>query len=283
MDMHLAITRQELARRQAQLADLQRYLATQEQDFHALHGQVRAFMERYRERLGDLYLELDALESQLHTALSYLHAALVRNGIAARQPLPPKATALPLLAQLPAAAPLPPQPQGGLQDLAPPSLKQLYRRAAMRLHPDLANTPAQRLRREQQMMTVNAAYAAGDRPQLEALLLAAGEEAIKITGNNSLAILEWLRSSELAVQGRTRVVQAHLVALQANPMHQLWKAVATAELKGLDPLGVMANRLRTQIAERRQELYIGQRLQPESDLAQDFLHQRVLRMGATAA
>jgi hypothetical protein len=45
---------------------------------------------------------------------------------------------------------------------------------------------------------------------------------------------------------------------------------------------VMANRLQAQIAERRQELYIGQRLQPESGLAEDFLRQRVQRMGAAA-
>jgi hypothetical protein len=243
---------------------------------------VLVFMQRYGERLGALYLEHDAQESQLHTALSYLHEALLRNGIAAKAPQPPQATALPLLAQLPAAAPLPAEPPGGLQELAPPSLKQLYRRAAMRLHPDLASSQAERQRREQQMMTVNAAYAASDRPRLEALLLAAGEEPVKITGNNSGAVLEWLRRAELAVQGRLRVVAAHLVALQAHPMHQLCQAIVRAEHNGLDPLGVMANRLQAQIAERRQELYIGQRLQPESGLAEDFLRQRVQRMGTAA-
>lgn len=278
---HLAITRHELARRQAQLADLQCYLAEQERSFHTLHRQVQDFMRRYSERLAMLYLELDALESQLHTALCYLHEALQRQGLSAQAPRPPKASAMPLLAQLPMAAPLPIQPEGGLQDIAPPSLKQLYRRAAMRLHPDLATTPAQRLRREQDMMSVNAAYAAQDRMRLEALLLAAGEAPERVTGNNSLAVLDWLRSTELAVQGRLRVVQAHRVALDAHPMQQLCQAVLRAEAKGMDPLGVMANRLRTQIAERRQELYIGQRLQPDSGMARDFLQQRVQRMGAS--
>lgn len=278
--MHLAITRHELERRRAQLADLRRYLASQEHDYRALRAQLQAFIDRYCEQLGPLYLEHDALESQLHTALRLLSEALRRNGMEARTPDPPRATALPHLAHLPDGGPLPPEPQGGLDDVAPPSLKQLYRRAAMRLHPDLATADSQRCQREQQMVAVNEAYAAHDRVRLEALLLAAGEDPVKVSGSDRQTQMEWLRRAELAVQGRLRVVQAHLVALQAHPMHQLWQAVARAEAKGLDPLAVMAMRLRTQIAERRQELYIGQRLQPESLLALDFLRRRVERASA---
>ncbi|WP_349743375.1 J domain-containing protein [Roseateles cavernae] len=275
-----AITPHELSRRRAQLGDLQRYLLTQEQEFGALRDQVQAFVGRYIEALGPLYLELDALESQLFCATQYLYEALRRNGVDAREPRAPQATALPQIPQLPMGAPPPAEPEGGLVELAPPSLKQLYRRAAMRLHPDLAPSDAERRHREQAMMTVNEAYAANDRSRLETLLLAAGEHPVKVTGGNADAVLEWLRRSELAVQGRLRVVQAHLVALAAHPMHQLCKAIVQAEAKGLDPLAVMASRLRTQIAERRQELYIGQRLQPESGMAQAFLHRRQERLGA---
>lgn len=277
--MNTAITRHDLERRRTQLIDLQRYLAQQEQEFHSLRSEVQGFVDRYTETLGPHYMELDALESQLHSATSYLAEALRRNGIAARSPKAPQATELPRLPQLPAGAPLPPEPPGGLVELAPPPLKTLYRRAAMRLHPDLAANDRERAGREQRMMMVNEAYAAGDRPRLEALLLAAGEDPVKVTGGNADAVRNWLSRSEQAVQGRMRVVQAHLVSLTAHPMHQLCKAIARAEAKGLDPLTVMANRLRAQIGERRQELYIGQRLQPESDLAAAFLHQRVERMG----
>lgn len=276
---NLVIDRQELARRQARLTELQGELSDQEQAFRRAHTEVEAFIARYSDQLGALYLELDALESQLHTALVYLFEALSRQGVAARRPEPPRASALPpLLAQLPVGAPLPAQPEGGLQDLTPPSLKQLYRRAAMRLHPDLATSTAERQRREQDMMAVNKAYEMQDRARLESLLLAAGEAPERVTGNNSLAMLEWLQRSEQALQGRLRVVQAHRAALLAHPMHRLWQAIARAEAEGLDPLAVMANRLRAQIAERRRELYIGQRLQPASTLAQDFLRQRSARM-----
>lgn len=284
MNSSNAITRHELERRRAQLGDLQRYLAAQEQGFASLRAKVQDFIDRYSAALSPLYLELDALESQLHCAMSYLAEALRRHGLEAPAPRAPQATSLPRLALLPAGAPLPPEPPGGLVELGPPTLKTLYRRAAMRLHPDLAPGEAQRTLREQQMMQVNEAYAAGDRGRIEALLLGAGEDPVKVSGGNADAQRHWLTRSERAVQGRLRVVQAHLIALQAHPMHQLWQAVSRAEAQGLTPLDVMATRLRSQIAERRRELYIGQRLQPDSaaDLAQAFLHQRAERVGIAA-
>lgn len=278
--MHLAITRHELERRKAQLADLQCYLSSQEHEYRTLRAQLQVFIDRYVSQLGELYLEHDSLESQLHTAMVLLSEALRRHGMDAREPVLPKATVLPTLKHLPDAAPLPAQPQGGLEEAAAPTLKQLYRRAAMRLHPDLAQGDLQRCEREQQMRMVNECYAAGDRLRLESLLLAAGEDPVKVSGSDRSAQLEWLKRAETLVQGRLRVVQAHLAELQAHAMHRLWLAITQAEAKGLDPLSVMANRLRAQIAERRQELYIGLRLQPESALARDFLRRRCERIGS---
>ncbi|MDC8786292.1 J domain-containing protein [Roseateles koreensis] len=278
-----ALTRHGLERRRHQFKDLHQFMVQEEQAFNMLLAQLQAFVERYIELLGCHYQELDALESQLHTATRYLAEALSRHGIEAPMPLAPQATALPVLPQLPPCAPLPPEPVDaalGEVQLSPPSLKTLYRRAAMRLHPDFAADDTERQGREQAMMAVNAAYAQGERAPLEALLLAAGEPPQRVMGGNADALQAWLSRSEHLVQGRLRVVQAYRVALQAHPMHQLWVAITRAEQKGLDPLCVMASRLRSQIQERRRELYIGQRLQAESGLAQAFLHRRVQRMGA---
>ncbi|MFS9605282.1 J domain-containing protein, partial [Klebsiella pneumoniae] len=89
---------------------------------------------------------------------------------------------------LPAAVPLPPEPTGPLTDLPPPSLKTLYRRAAMRFHPDLAPSGPEREVCEQRMMVVNEAYAQSDRQRLEALLLAAGEAPEKVIGGPADAV-----------------------------------------------------------------------------------------------
>ncbi len=266
-----AITKHDLARRRTELDELKRMLNRQEQDFAASREKLQGFVDRYNAALAPLYLELDALESQLHCATSLLVEALRRNGVEASMPRLPQATALPQLPSLPSGSPLPEEPAGGMVELGPPPLKTLYRRAAMRFHPDLARGDAQRRQREQQMMTINQAYANGDRELIERLLLAAGEDPIKVTGGNADAFRHWLGRSEAAVQGRMRVVQAHRALLDTHAVQKTCAAVESAEAQGLDPLGVMAARLQSQIAERRQEIYIGQRLRPDSQLARDFI------------
>ena len=288
-----AITRHDLERRHAALTDLCRYLARQEQDFEAQRSRVQAFGERYLASLDPLYRELSALEGQLRRIASQLLDKLRQRGIDPGlapapptaqiqvQGLPPKLL-LPLRG-LPPAPPLPPVPAAGdFAQWAPPSLKMLYRRAAMRLHPDRARDDAERQVREQQMMAVNAAYAAGERWRLEAMLLAAGEEPAKVSGGNAEALLNWLAHCEFLVQGRLRLVNDYLEALQAHGMFKLWQSTSQAEARDLDPVQMMALRLRAQIAERRKELYISERIKPESSLARAFLHQRAERVGITA-
>ncbi|WP_077032629.1 J domain-containing protein [Pelomonas sp. KK5] len=268
-----AITRHELEGRRNALVDLRRQLAGEEARFATLRERLQAFVGRYVTQLGPLYMELDSLQSQLHRTTSELAQALRRSGVEANMPRAPKATDITPLPLLPAGAPLPEEPPGGVIELGPPPLKTLYRRAAKRFHPDLAPGERQRRQREQQMMAVNQAYACGDRELIVELLLADGEEPLKVRGGDADAVRHWLGRSEHAVQGRLRVVQAHAALLQAHPMHALCLAIERAEAKGLDPLDVMASRLRTQIAERRQQLYIGERLEPASGLSHRFLHE----------
>jgi len=272
-------TSHQLARRQAQLQDLQRYLSAQEEEFAALRELVLQFARRYDEQLGALYQELDELDAQLHAAMQKLdeHAGpadLTRSAKSANPSTPLTPPALP-------AAPPPPQaPEGMNAEIAPPSLKQLYRRAAMRFHPDRANHgQASRYSHELAMMAVNQAYAEGNRAGLERLLLEAGELPARVTGNDQQARLAWLQASEKFVQDRLALVQRELRSLRQLPMHRLWLAITRAEQLGLDPLGLMAKRLRTQIAERRQEIYIGQRLAPMSALAATFVRQCLQRQG----
>ena len=274
---HTAVTKHDLGRRRAQLQDLQAFVAEQEKQFGEQRKKLQVFVDRYTTALAPLYMELDALESQLHCATTLLAEALQRNGVQARFPKTPQPTALPLLPQMPAGAPLPAEPEGGWIELGPPPLKTLYRRAAKRFHPDLAAGDAQRRQREGQMMVVNQANDCGDRVTLERLLLADGEDPVKVTGGNADAIRHWLTRSEVALQGRLRVVQAHRAVLDNHAVTKLCDAITRSEELGLDPLAVMAARLNTQIAERRQEIYIGQRLHADSELAEAFLHRCVDR------
>ncbi len=274
----MAITRHELTRRREQLQDLQRYLAVIEADHDGARAKLLGFRLRYLDALGPLMRELEELEAQLHQATALLSEALKRQGVDAPVSAVPHVKAWPDVPALPDATPLPSEPTGPTMDLPPPSLKTLYRRAAMRFHPDLAPSGPEREVCEQRMMVVNEAYANSDRGRLEALLLAAGEAPEKVIGGPADAVRAWLGLCEHMVQGRIRVVQAQTALLHNLQMHQLRIAVERAETGGMKPLDIMANRLRAQIGERRQELYIGQRLRPDSDLAASFVKQRQSRI-----
>ncbi len=273
-----AITRHELTRRREQLQDLQHYLAVLEADHDGARARLLGFRQRYLEALGPLMRELDELEVQLQQATVLLSEALKRQGVEAPLPAGPRAKAWPDVPALPAATPLPPEPTGPLTDLPPPSLKTLYRRAAMRFHPDLAPSGPEREVCEQRMMVVNEAYASGDRRRLESLLLAAGELPERVIGGPADAVRAWLGLCEHLVQGRIRVVQAQTALLQSQQMHQLRIAIERAEAGGMRPLDIMAARLRAQIAERRQELYIGERVGNDARMAADFLRKRYQRL-----
>ncbi|MCE4536146.1 J domain-containing protein [Pelomonas sp. P7] len=273
-----AITRHELTRRREQLQDLQRYLAVLEADHDGARAKLLGFRQRYLEALGPLMRELDELEGQLQQATTLLSEALKRQGVDAPMPALPRAKAWPEIPALPEAVPLPPEPTGPLTDLPPPSLKTLYRRAAMRFHPDLAPSGPEREVCEQRMMVVNDAYANGDRGRLESLLLAAGESPEKVIGGPADAVRAWLGLCEHMVQGRIRIVQAQTAWLHSQQMHQLRIAIERAETGGMRPLDIMAARLRAQITERRQELYIGERVGGDARLAADFLRQRYRRL-----
>lgn len=274
----MAITRHELTRRREQLQDLQRYLAVLEADHDGARARLLGFRLRYLEALGPLMRELEELETQLHQATALLSEALKRQGVEAPMPAIPAAKAWPETPALPEATPLPPEPTGPTMDLPPPSLKTLYRRAAMRFHPDLAPSGPEREVCEQRMMVVNEAYANSDRARLEALLLAAGEAPEKVIGGPADAVRAWLGLCEHMVQGRIRVVQAQTALLQTQQMHQLRVAIERAEVGGMKPLDIMAGRLRAQITERRQELYIGERVGGDARLAADFLRKRYQRL-----
>lgn len=287
------ITRHDLERRHAALQDLRRYLAEQERDFERQRGALMAFAQRYQCAVGPLYAELDSLDAQLQQSAQALLGSLLRLGIELDLPVSevcapsqlPQAQ-LPRMAQLARVEGLPPAPSlpevpigGDIAQWAPPPLKMLYRRAAMRIHPDRAGSDTERHQREQLMMAVNAAYAAGERWRLEAMLMASGEDPVKVSGGQAQALSHWLAHCETLVQQRLRLVNDYLGALSGTGMYRLWRTVEQAEARGLDPLTGMVAQLRARVVERRKELYISARLKPDSSLARAFLHQRAGSLG----
>lgn len=272
-----ALWRLDAARRRRQLEELQAFLARMEAEFTLLKQQVQAFNARYEQLLGPGWAQVEALHGELVRALDTL--ARAQGG------KPPPYPVLRQRRMLPTLPPAPPWPVAPADEQArvAPSVKDLHRRAAMRLHPDRATDDADRTRREALMRDANLAYASRDRSALEAMLIAAGEAPHKLGGFDVSAHWQWLERCETQAQGRLRLVQAHLVLLRQHPMTVLAEAVDRAQTRGLDALALMAARLQSQATELTQQLYIGARLNPSSALAQAFLAQWRARWGETAS
>lgn len=267
-----ALWRLEAARRRRQLQELQHYLGTLETEFQRLQSHVQRFLDRYERELGALWQHVEALQSGLHQTVSALSRTELQRPPGRRvSPLP----------QLPAAIEWPAAPSDDITRVAP-SLKDLHRRCAMRLHPDRAQNEADRLQREERMRAANIAYQDEDRAALEGLLIGAGESPQRLGGFDVHAQWHWLQRCEGLAQGRLRVLKAHQVALRQHPMTQLAEAVERAEGRGLQPLAIMASRLQASARELQQQLYIGARLSPSSELAERFVLQWRERVGQPA-
>lgn len=238
----------ELGRRQGAIAALQLHLQECEAELTTLLKGLKRFIVRYAQELNPLYTELDELELQLGQTLQIqLQTPDEHFGR-----VPETGFALPDFDEVKPSEPEIKPPPAALQSA--PSVKQLYRRAAMRLHPDRAASDAERHSLNEAMSKVNLAYAQGDRYTIERLLVQSGDDPQQISGDNTLARLHWVYLREQQLRERQQYVQSRLSELRSNPMHKLWKSVSEAEALGLDPLGVMAERLRLQVNERRQEL-----------------------------
>lgn len=237
----------ELGRRQGATAALQLHLQEREAELTVLLKGLKRFIVRYAQELTPLYKELEDLEQQLGKALQVLMQAQGTEFDAA----PETGFGLPDFGALP-----PPDPEIKPPAALParPTVRQLYQRAAMRLHPDRANSEIERGILNKAMTQVNLAYVQGDRFTIERLLVQSGDDPVRVSGDNTLVRLHWARQREQQLRQREQHVMSRLTELRSNPMHKLWVAVSHAEALGLDPLGVMAERLRMQVLERRQEL-----------------------------
>jgi len=206
------------------LAAARESLARAEEAFAAYCRQLAAFAHDYRLHLGDVCEELDRLSAQLE--------ALLAQRLSQR-----KAKQRTIPRRTPAARPV---------TAISLSLRDLYRIAARRFHPDLTCNSADREWRAAMMRRVNAAFAQGDSATLQTLL---DQPAATLPIPSSrLAAIEFEIDQTLA---RIADVNATREQMEASDIGQL-HAQATAE--GQDPIAFLRRLVaatRTEILEKR--------------------------------
>lgn len=236
----------ELSRKRDELADLQARLAELELQLLTLRLELREFEELYYAKVGPLYAELDEVE------------ALIAERLARVQPLDSEAAESASDARKRADASRRTAAEASLTPQVPitrsQSLKDLYRAAAKRLHPDLSRDESDRATRERLMTEANLAYAQGDEARLRAILEEYDSSPDTVVGSDVGAeLIRTIRHISLT-QTSVRKVEAEIGRLRASEIHQLRITVEEGRQGSRDVLGELVESLRHKIRARRQHL-----------------------------
>lgn len=237
---------QELARLAAQQAELEEQLASAELTLELTAAETDRFKERYYRMVGALYAELDELEAKIAQAqLKQAPNDPARRANAKASEERAKKSA----------------EEAGLAAIAPkseaeitPDLKKAYRRAVKLLHPDLALTEKERLRRTALMAQVNLAYKRGDLNAIERIMKEYGEDPEAIVGEDVASRI--VKTIRRIAQLRRRIeeVGRELEDLKKADIYLLKLEIEEQETQGADPLADLARDLKRQIADKKQNV-----------------------------
>jgi len=237
---------QELARLEAEQAQLQDQLASAELILKTIETETAIFQRRYYRTVGHLYAELDSLDAdlaRLRLRQNPADTAIREEARAAEQRAKKSAEEVGLF-----KAKHEPPPTISA------SVKEAYRRAVKLLHPDLATNERERQRRTELMALVNLAYERGDQATIEKLMKDFRQDPDAVTGDDIGARLVKTIRRNAQLRQRLNEVQEEIEAEKRSGIFVLRQRVEGAEAKGGDPLGDLAKQLIQQIAERKSKL-----------------------------
>jgi hypothetical protein len=235
----------ELTKKLDELTGLQSQLADLELQLFNLRLELSEFERLYCAKVGSAYAELDELD------------ALIAEGIAQQKPNDFKATQAATAARKQAD-----ESRKAVADVfvvpAQPtrsdSLRELYKTAAKRLHPDLARDDADRKIRERLMTEANLAYARSDEAGLSAILDEYDSSPDTVLGSDVAAeLVRAIRRISLA-RKRIEAIDIEIRELKISELCKLKMLVENGKKQGTDVLDDMLNRINGQIQERKNRL-----------------------------
>lgn len=223
-------------------SELQHY----ERDYNRLKSEIRMFEQVYEDILGCRIQTLDDLEWQLKGLL----------GEAAADCSTTTAKPSPSYSHFQHTTDLLDDEEESVHNVANLSLKSLYRGVAKAVHPDLAASEGDRLRRQELMALANEAYQTGNR-QILIDLLSEWEQAPTLHGTSELDIaLELVRVIRqlAAVQQNIHAVIRQSEELKQTDIYHFKLRVDDALADGIDLLAEMAAAVDLDIARIRRRL-----------------------------
>lgn len=233
----------ELAKLEAEQAQLEEQVALFELERETTKTDVARFQKRYYDMVGRLFVELD----KLLAGISQQEAAAHPDDIEVQQQAKAAQDKARKSAEEAGLIEAQPEPPAEIT----PECRKAYRKAAMLMHPDRATSDAERERRTQMMAQVNLAYERGDQAALERLIIEFGDDPEAITGVDTASRM--MKSTRRIAQLRRRIaeIEQELDGLREAEIFQLMTAVAEAEALGDNPLGDLAAKLLQELSKRR--------------------------------
>ena len=235
----------ELSSKIVVLEQLEDDLIQKELEFATLVAETTTFNSRYMHCVGRLYVRLDEIEGEIAERIASINSGdqtAINIASEARQRARDSAQAL------------------GDADLEPevfkPSeeLKQTFRQAAKRFHPDRALDEADREWRNNIMAEVNIAYKSNDIEKIERILNEAVSRPEGITGEDVVAKLIRAIRRISQVQIRVEVLSNEIESVKSSEIYALKLQVETEEKTGADPLGDLARQIKEEIALAEEKL-----------------------------
>jgi hypothetical protein len=240
-----------LAEQERLLAELTEQLATKETEFATTGAEFARFRVAYERRFAPLYAELDRLDAEIARRVAVksdtpaAHAKAAEAASRAEESAEAEAQASEHLA-LPEEAGKPARPS--------PELRDLFREAAKKMHPDLAGDDQERARRTTLMAALNSAYDAGDADAVRRILDGEAARPEAITGDDIASRLVRAIRKIAQIRGRFTALVRLTEALETDPLFRLFAQVREAWTAGEDPLAEDEAELRTRIASAQAQL-----------------------------
>jgi ABC-type phosphate transport system auxiliary subunit len=237
----------ELEKKLNELRTLENELAERELELATLRADLQAIEVRYMRLVGTRYAQLDDIEAKIAEALAERTA----------QDDPARGRAERARAQARESA-------SEAQEAAKPAarekftpsrrLRDLYREAAKRFHPDLTTDEEERTRRNHWMAEANRAYEEGDEARLEAILAEWDSSPETVEGESVAARLVRVIRKIAQVLSRLSSIVEEIAKLQESDLFKLKNAIERARAEGRDLIDDMAGRLDREIEDARSRL-----------------------------
>jgi hypothetical protein len=233
----------ELARKQQELSLLQAELSDRELFLANLRAELNAFEGRYLREVGVHYAELDDWNAKIAELIAELEETEQAFSAAAEARAQAEESHAAAHGEAAQAADFSPSPE----------LKKLYKDVVNQIHPDRAESEADRILRERLMAEANLAYRRGDADALRKILEDYKSSPESVKGGGAAADLQRVLREIERISKRLAQIDAEVAERTSSEIAMLMAKAESAAAKGRNLLAEMAADVKRRIDLARSE------------------------------